>query len=299
MSEGVFFLSDSLPGDVEDTEVECDGEDSAEESEFFADDGEDEVGGIFGEVAEFLDAASETSSEEAAGGEAEEALDHVVTFFFGGGVGVDEGGHAFPAVFFAHDEPQACDEDGWDDEGEMPEFGAAGDAHGEGAKSDECGGSEVFDDDEEADSADGDECGDEAGEFGDVDGTLGEDPGEEEDAGPLSKFGGLDLYGADFEPPPGAVDFVADAWDEDGEAGEYGDDKDPEDGAFEPSGGGESVVVEGTDGEEGDEGDSDEDEMPGTGVGPMPSGVLSCVGETHGGGLDHDDAECEEGEDAE
>ena len=54
-------------------------EDGAEDAELFADDGEDKIGGVFGEIAEFLNAVAETAADDSAAGEGEEGLDHVVT----------------------------------------------------------------------------------------------------------------------------------------------------------------------------------------------------------------------------
>jgi hypothetical protein len=173
----------------------------------------------------------------------------------------------------------------------VPEFGAAGDEHAEGADPNEGGGAEVLDDDEEADEDDGDKGEEEACEFVEIDGTAGEEPGEEDDDSPFAEFGGLELGDAEWEPAAGTVDGDADVGDQDGGAGEEGDEDDGDDGVEDGEGAVEFAVVEMADDEIGEEGDDGELGVLGAEGVEVPGGV---AGDGHGGGLDHDTAERQE-----
>jgi hypothetical protein len=62
--EAVAALADHLPGDECDAEVERCGEQGAEDAQLFADDGEDEVGRVFRQVTELLNAVAQPAPEE-------------------------------------------------------------------------------------------------------------------------------------------------------------------------------------------------------------------------------------------
>ena len=95
-----------------------------------------------------------------------------------------------------------------------------------------------------------------------------------------------------LQPAFSAVDFLAHAGDEDHEAQHAGDDEEPGGGVAKQVAATEPVVVEFADDEVGAEGGDGEFDVLYAGGGPLP---MKLAADAHGGGLDHEDAEGEQG----
>jgi len=307
---GALLDDDGQAGEDEGAE-QGDDQDGADEAEFLADDGEDEVGGVLGEVAELLEAVAQAAAGDFTVGDGDLGLDHVVAAGAGCGVGIQEGRDAGHAVGLELDHRDAAGDDGGQGQQEVPEFGTGGQDGDDRDAKEQDGGAEVLDRDEAGDDADGGENGQQAVE--EVADLAAHDhgvPGDEADEEPLGKLAGLEREVAEAELDPAVRAFagIAQAGEVDqGQNGEHEEDEHPHDLEVPAAPGGIGAAGEREGGGLGDEADGCEPTDSGhggQGDAHIDGGLAEQdtldgdvgLGDFHAGGVDHDHAEHEQGE---
>jgi len=271
----------------EEAEEEDDGH-GAEEAEFFSDVGEDEIGGGFGEVEEFLHALHEAAAGEATGADGDEGLVDVESCALWIEVGMDEGEHAGAAPGDPEEESGEWREGDGDGEGEVFPLHAGEEEHHGGDSGEDEGGAEVGLLNDQENKDDGDDGGAEQGVAPVVDGVeaLGEEPGEEEDEDGLGDFRGLEREAAEKDPAMGVLGVAEEEDDDeqDGGEGERGEDE------------ARGLVVFVVDGHEADH-DEETGDGPGGLAGEEGVGIVEMLlCHDGGGGEDHGEAHDHEGE---
>lgn len=211
-------------------EEEAKEDQDAEETEFFAYDGKDEVGVGFGEVSEFELALSESDAPEAAGCKGTEGLDELKTAVFDifGRRRVCEGGEAFEAVGTAGKDEEEGRKKGQAAQEEVAKGDTRKEHQESGEEEKQHRGAEVgFKHQEEDHEKEHDDGGEKADfELSDAFGFTREGKSEVKNQGDLGELTGLaDPDACDLQPAGGTASFDAEARDEDQEEEEEGDPK--------------------------------------------------------------------------
>jgi hypothetical protein len=140
---GAFPHRDARPS-PDDPGVGADDDDRADESEFFTDDGEEKVGGVFREVSEFLKPVTQSAAEDSAAGDGGDGLDELVSLTRGVRVWIEERDDAADAIGRGDDRADDPDECDGDEGGEVGPASAACEEDDRGGHEHQGAGAQVF-----------------------------------------------------------------------------------------------------------------------------------------------------------